>query len=72
MKLKSKKQKEQCYTLHVRREKRREKNQITTSDNPTIVSFLALFHMEEDTVMHLGRQWKTSFGHRVTSHMPFE
>ena len=52
--------------------KEEKKNQITTSDNPTIVSFLALFHMEEDTVMHLGRQWKTSFGHRVTSHMPFE
>ena len=64
LKLKCKKQKAQCCTLPVRREKRKGGNQTTTDDNLITVSCHMSLHMEEDTVTHL-----PSFGHRMVSHV---
>ena len=65
LKLKCKKQRAQCCTLPVRRERKKGENQTAIDDNLITVSCHMPLHMEEDTVTHL-----PSFGYQVVSHVP--
>ena len=70
-KLKQTTNREQLWTLIVKREKRKEKcKQSITSCNPTMISLHAPHHVKNGTFAYLFRRHMTIFDHQEVSHAP--
>ena len=54
------------------KEKRRKKNQTTTDNNPTTVSYNAPLQIKEDKTTHLEKRRKSSYIHQVMPYAPPE
>jgi hypothetical protein len=63
-----KKNKEKNCALYLVGE-RKERKKMITSDNPTIIYCCALYHVKENMLTHLKRQWRIRFGHWVVSNV---